>query len=158
MISYLENSNKFNFRVGGIILSKDKSKVLLHRLSNFNFWLLPGGRVEMMENTEESLIREMEEEIGIKCSINKLALSSETFFKLKEISYHEIAFYYILNPEDAEILQKEEFCGIEGEKYIFKWFAIDELKNLDLRPDCIKEYLQDSKKEYKHIIKNDLNA
>ncbi|MEG2460481.1 MAG: NUDIX domain-containing protein, partial [Clostridia bacterium] len=71
MISYLENSNKFNFRVGGIILSKDKSKVLLHRLSNFNFWLLPGGRVEMMENTEESLIREMEEEIGIKCSINK---------------------------------------------------------------------------------------
>ena len=45
MISYEQKEKKFNFRVGGILESPDRKKVLIHRLSNFNFWLLPGGRV-----------------------------------------------------------------------------------------------------------------
>ena len=41
MISYEENTNKFKFRVGGIIESPDKKKILIHILSNFDFFLLP---------------------------------------------------------------------------------------------------------------------
>lgn len=46
MISYEQKEKKFNFRVGGILESPDRKKVLIHRLSNFNFWLLPGERVQ----------------------------------------------------------------------------------------------------------------
>ena len=49
MISYEQKENKFNFRVGGILESPDRKKVLIHRLSNFNFWLLPGERVQKKE-------------------------------------------------------------------------------------------------------------
>ena len=49
MISYEQKEKKFNFRVGGILESPDRKKVLIHRLSNFNFWLLPGERVQKKE-------------------------------------------------------------------------------------------------------------
>lgn len=49
MISYEQKEKKFNFRVGGILESPDRKKVLIHRLSNFNFWLLPGERVKKKE-------------------------------------------------------------------------------------------------------------
>ena len=61
MISYEQKEKKFNFRVGGILESPDRKKVLIHRLSNFNFWLLPGGRVEMLEDTENAILREIQE-------------------------------------------------------------------------------------------------
>ena len=62
MISYKEEQNKFNFRVGAII--KKENKVLIHRLKNFDFWLLPGGRVEMLEDTKKAILRELNEELG----------------------------------------------------------------------------------------------
>lgn len=77
MISYVEDGKKFNYRVGAII--KKDNKILLHRLSKFDFWLLPGGRVEMLENTENAIVRELEEEINVKSKVQGLALSSEMF-------------------------------------------------------------------------------
>lgn len=116
MISYEENTNKFNFRVGGIIESPDKKKILIHRLSNFDFWLLSGGRVEMLEDTKKAILREIEEELGIKVTIDRLVTITESFFDIKSSTYHELAFNYLLQlPEDSELLQKEgEFAGIEG--------------------------------------------
>lgn len=69
MISYEQKEKKFNFRVGGILESPDRKKVLIHRLSNFNFWLLPGGRVEMLEDTENAILREIQEELGVTSEI-----------------------------------------------------------------------------------------
>lgn len=92
MISYEENTNKFNFRVGGIIESPDKKKILIHRLSNFDFWLLPGGRVEMLEDTKKAILREIEEELGIKVTIDRLVAITESFFDIKSSTYHELAF------------------------------------------------------------------
>ena len=34
MISYEQKEKKFNFRVGGILESPDRKKVLIHRLGN----------------------------------------------------------------------------------------------------------------------------
>ena len=98
MISYEENTNKFNFRVGGIIESPDKNKILIHRLSNFDFWLLPGGRVEMLEDTKKAILREreIEEELGVKVTIDRLVAIIESFFDIKSSTYHELAFNYLL--------------------------------------------------------------
>lgn len=155
MISYVEDGKKFNYRVGAII--RKDNKILLHRLSKFNFWLLPGGRVEMLENTEDAIMRELDEEIHVKSKVEDLALSSETFFKLGSTLYHELGFYYFVELEDKELYEKEEFYGEEGEeKLIYKWFDINELENIDLRPDFLVEYFKGEGTKYKHIIKSDL--
>lgn len=157
MISYEENEKKFNFRVGAIIESPDKKKILIHKLSHFDFWLLPGGRVEMMEDTEKSIVREIKEELGVKCDIDKLISITENFFTMGDKTYHEIAFNYLLKvANDASIIQeKEEFAGIEGEKYRYKWIDKDLLGKINFKPDFIIPILQNMPKEIIHIIKDD---
>lgn len=59
--------------VDGIIL-KDK-KILLIKRKNYPFkgkWALPGGFVEYKEKTEDTAIREVFEETGLKTKINNL--------------------------------------------------------------------------------------
>ena len=59
--------------VDGLIL-KDK-KVLLIKRKNYPFkgkWALPGGFVEYKEKTEDTAIREVFEETGLKTKINNL--------------------------------------------------------------------------------------
>ena len=96
MISYEQKEKKFNFRVGGILESPDRKKVLIHRLSNFNFWLLPGGRVEMLEDTENAILREIQEELGVTSEIDRLVSITESFFDMKDKTYHELGFNYLL--------------------------------------------------------------
>ena len=157
MISYEENTNKFNFRVGGIIESPDKKKILIHRLSNFDFWLLPGGRVEMLEDTKKAILREIEEELGIKGTIDRLVAITESFFDIKSSTYHELAFNYLLQlPEDSELLQKEgEFAGIEGEKYRYMWINKEDLNNISFKPDYIIPILQNIPDKTTHIIRDE---
>ena len=157
MISFIENGNKFNFRVGAVILNKDKTKILLHRFPEFKFWLVPGGRVEMLEDTKTSLARELSEEIGAKAKVEDLIINSETFFNFREADYHEIGYYYLVKLEDEKFYLASEFEGIEGEKTLYyKWFAIKDLDKITVKPEFLKDYLQEGKLEFKHIIKNEL--
>ena len=148
MISYEENTNKFNFRVGGIIESPDKKKILIHRLSDFDFWLLPGGRVEMLEDTKKAILRE---------TIDRLVAITESFFDIKSSTYHELAFNYLLQlPENSELLQKEgEFTGIEGEKYRYMWIDKEDLSSISFKPDYIIPILQNIPDKTTHIIRDE---
>ncbi len=51
--------------VTSAFVEKD-GKFLLVYDPKFKFWRVPGGRVEFEEKVEDCLVREMEEELGIK--------------------------------------------------------------------------------------------
>ena len=157
MISYEEKEKKFNFRVGGILKSPDKKKILIHRLSNFDFWLLPGGRVEMMEDTEKAIIREIQEELGVESKIDRLVSITESFFDLKDKTYHELGFNYLLRlPENSQLLRKQgEFAGIEGDKYRYKWLEKELLNQVTFKPDYMIPILQNIPQEVVHTIKDE---
>lgn len=157
MISYVENEKKFNFRVGGIITNEDERMILLHRLETFDFWLLPGGRVELLEGTETAIIREIKEELGEDVKLEKLMAITESFFELKNVTYHEVAFNYKLKlPRNSKILKmKEEFAGVEGEKYRYKWFDRELLNQLSVKPSYLVPVLQKMPKELVHIIRDE---
>ena len=76
-----ESNFKFNFRVAGIFVND--SKILLQKCEKDNYYSLIGGRVKYGETTIEALIREIQEEIGIKVNNKetKLINVSENFFK-----------------------------------------------------------------------------
>lgn len=143
MVSYEDDGNKFNFRVNAIIYNNDKTKILIHQIDGYNFWLLPGGRLELLEDTKSAIIRELREELGLYFQIEKLYSVNETFFNLSNKKYHEIGFFYIVKPVKSDydnfnnICQKSKFTGIEGEKYIFKWIKLKDLKKVNFKPSCI---------------------
>lgn len=63
-IIMVENDNKFFYRVSAIILNKDLNKVLLFRVKDRDLYMLLGGKVKMLEESNKAIITEIREEIG----------------------------------------------------------------------------------------------
>jgi len=71
---------RFSFRVAGVAYGP--SGVLLQRVAGSDHWLLPGGRVEMLEPSRERLAREIQEELGARPRVGRLLRIIESFFAL----------------------------------------------------------------------------
>ncbi len=153
MISFKEENRKFNYRVGAIILSEDKQKVLLHTIKGYGFYLLPGGRVEWMEFAEQAIKRELEEELGLKNIQPKERLYLEDLFEFKEVEFQEVSVDYVveLTSEHAELEKEEEFNGVEGEKYIYKWVKIDDLDNYIIKPALLKNVIKNYNNKFEYM-------
>lgn len=136
-----DECGKFKFRVCGILQHNDK--YLTVKINNNKFYCLPGGHVELDEDTDSAVLREMHEELGYPIKIKKLISVNQNFFKTSTGKpFHEIGFYYIceaVNEADVcpndyvrEELDKGELKNLE-----FKWFTKDELKHIDFKPEFI---------------------
>ena len=146
---------KFKYRVSGILVVNNK--VLTVKIANNNFYCLPGGHVEMFENTRHAAIREFEEETGIKVDIDRLTFICENFFSGNLGKMHELGFYYLLSPnskvetKDFELIEKDK----EGDVSLkFKWMDVDNVENF--KPDYLIERIKSLPKNLEHItILND---
>ncbi len=91
MITFEEGGKKFNYRVVGIALDVDR--VLLLRTEKDDFWFLPGGRVELLEPSQDALIREMREELEVDVRVERLVWVVENFFEYEGKFCHELALF-----------------------------------------------------------------
>ncbi|MCJ0588404.1 NUDIX domain-containing protein, partial [Enterococcus cecorum] len=66
-VTFEVENQKFNYRVCGIII--DNQKILAMRDECSPYYYLPGGRVKLGETAEESIQREMLEELQISPKI-----------------------------------------------------------------------------------------
>jgi 8-oxo-dGTP pyrophosphatase MutT (NUDIX family) len=153
MISFKEENKKFNFRVGAVIISSDKKKVLLHTIKDFGFYLLPGGRVEWMEFSKQAIIRELEEELNVKNINPRERLFLENFFKFKDVEFQEISNNFVVELEEtnAFLEQQNQFCGVEGEKYIYKWVDIADIDNYVIKPSLLKDVIKNYNGAFEYI-------
>ena len=78
MITFDEDHIRFTNRIVGVAFDRDR--VLLHRTDDMNFWALPGGRAELLEPSPQTLVREMQEEIGVEVQVDRLLWVAENFF------------------------------------------------------------------------------
>ena len=157
IIFYNNDKSVFNFRTCGVIF--DGRKVLLHRRKIDDFWALVGGRVQMLESSDCALKREIKEELGEDIEINRLLWTVEQFFTINDKSYHEISTIYLLSLQSESWIlnQKGPFNGPEGERLIYKWFNIDELNNINIKPGFLKEKLKSLPNYPDQIINNEIN-
>ena len=138
-ISSAYQNKKFNFRVGAFILDLSNNYILLHKKKNSNYWMLPGGRLEYGESTDDAIKREIREELGLDVN-PKLVLITENFFSYNEEEVHEIDFDFICQYEEKVNIE-HEFSGLEGEYLIFKWVNKENIKNYNIIISTEKEYI-----------------
>lgn len=63
---------QYSLGVGGIVMDSDPAAILLiqrNQEPNRGYWTLPGGFVESNEMAEAAVVREVEEETGLRCAI-----------------------------------------------------------------------------------------
>ena len=134
---------KFNFRVAAVFVNDDK--VLLQSTAEDDYLAFPGGRVQYNETTIDALKREMKEELGVSLKDSEITLIhvAENFFGHKDKRFHELLFVYHINNED--INKKEDIKVMDKETAINKWYPIDSLKNMDVRPHIIVDSFNTNK-------------
>lgn len=148
-------SGNFKFRVNGILMHDDE--ILVVKMNNNPFYCLPGGHVKLGEDSKSAVVREIKEETGYNSHINKLVTTTENFFVRKNgKKIHELGFYYLLNLDDKEVIDNREYeTTEENEEKInlhFKWIPIKELKDIDFKPQELKEKLENGNVDFQHLI------
>ena len=146
---------KLNVRAAGILVHN--GKILLHKNTNFNHHALIGGRVEIGENSENTIKREIKEELGKDIEITGYVGTIENFFEMKGAKYHEIMFVHkaeFVDDDDKKI--ENTLKNIEGKDYLqYEWLELNKIDEYPLLPSAIKSVLKENQFPV-HKINNDL--
>ena len=99
LIRLTSGKRRFNYRIAG--LGFRDGHVLVHRATHESFWTFPGGRAEIGETSEETLQREMVEELGAEVEVGRLLWVVENFFDFEKRHWHELGFYYLMTVPES---------------------------------------------------------
>lgn len=147
------DSGSFKFRVCGII--KQDDSILVVTNDDNDFKCLPGGHVELNEDTESAVIREMKEETGLDVEIVDLLCIMQNFFKRKDGKpFHEFAYYYIVKIKNNKKIKNFEVIeNDKGElkKLKFELVKIEDLDKINFKPKKIAKLIKENKIN-QHII------
>lgn len=152
MITFDMEHNRFNHRVAGACLHNDH--VLLQTAGQEGYWALPGGRVEMQEDTRTALHREMREELDHDVEIGRLLFVAENFFTLSGKTYHELSLIYEMLPTDPALLEKSWTREITdgGVRIRFRWFHLEDLEAANLKPAFLRDWLGAPPPHTEHVV------
>jgi 8-oxo-dGTP pyrophosphatase MutT (NUDIX family) len=92
MVCFDDGADRFQMRAAGIAIRD--GRVLVQNVSGDPVASIPGGRIDQHESSTETVIREMQEEFGLRVETGPLAFVIESFFPEKDQVFHEIGFYY----------------------------------------------------------------
>lgn len=116
-----------------IFIVNNKKQILLQKRAatkrfNPNKWGLCAGHVDSGENIEVSALRELEEEVGIKLSLEDLKVLVDKETRQDECNYHVTRYFYVVCNTNEFKIQEEEVSEV-------KWYdikdVIDRIKNKD---------------------------
>lgn len=140
-ISYKTESRKFNYRVCAMIISD--GKILAMHDERSPYFYLPGGRVRMGETSEDAVIREVREELGIIAKIARPLWLNQAFFTedVDHLRYHELCIYFLMDISETDLLERGNvFTVNEGKRtHAFEWLSFDRLKDEYFYPIFLKK-------------------
>lgn len=154
MIRFDERDRRFNYRIAGVAIHD--GSVLLHRAEHDSFWTVPGGRAEHGESAEQTLRREMREELETDVEVVRLLWLVENFFELDRRQYHELALYFLIRfPGRSLPRSSASFDRTDNDTlFRFAWHPLsaDALAALPLFPAFLPQGLIDLPASVVHIV------
>lgn len=153
-LSIIIDGIKFNVRVG--LLIKRRSDILIECNSDYDFVVLPGGRVKTLESSKDALIREINEEMKIDLTNYNLEFIciDENFFELDNIKYHELYFIYKIELDENNDDFKDGMINYDSKVNYYKWINILDLKEVNLLPKSLISIIDSN--GIHHSIQKDL--
>lgn len=144
-----------NLRVGAIITKGNR--VLMVKNSRDDWYYSVGGRIKVGETSEQAIVREVFEELGVSMEIDRLGFIHENYFygtlgdNIGRQIYELCFFYYMKVPDGFE-----PFCrSVTGDGYpeTIEWVPFDTYKTI--YPTFFKTELTNPSNEIKHIVSDE---
>ena len=147
-IDFEKNNYRFNARASAIILNEKKDKILLFKVEDGrDYFLLPGGRIELYEDSLTAIKREVMEELGydidfILCSIQENFVIRENV-KIMQYNFCYKGIY-------KGTINTDRFVCKDNNNQYFYWVDIEQLSNYKVYPESTIKLIKSEKLE--HII------
>ena len=148
-VNFSVDNNRFNYRVGAYISCKDK--ILLQRSFKCDFYNLVGGRVKMGESTEEAIIREVKEELGLDVENPKLMVVAEMFFSWMDKNVQELLFVYKIDLDEDVCCKLNNAINLDSKDEIIELIDVNDLKNIKCRPELIYDLINLDEDKITHL-------
>lgn len=158
-IRFEDQGRRFNARVAGLALRD--GYLLVHRAVHEPFWTIPGGTAELGEDSRATLVREMQEELGVEARIGRLLFLVENFFHCEDKAWHEFGWYYLMDlPSDFAFAADGRIVHevVDGKNPLeFKWVPATRavLEALPLPPVFLAERIEALPEHTEHLIWDD---
>ncbi len=122
-------------RVAAVVVRDGRVLLARHEKRGESYWVLPGGAVEPGETVAEALVRELREEAGLEIEVGELLFVNDGYRPEAEM----VAVYFAAKTK-GELPEARR----SAEKVLreVRWFAPEELADLDLRPKIKAELLE----------------
>ena len=138
-----EGNTVFGVRATALILQNRK---LLATKDKDKYYTI-GGAIQVNERTEDAVVREVREELGVKAQAGQLAFVVENRFEEDGVHYHNIEFHYLVDLlEDAPLTMQED-----EKTQPCEWIALDNLEDIQLVPAFLKTALPTWNGRLRHI-------
>ena len=136
---------------GGVVIFRGKILLLYKNYKNkYDGWVLPKGTVEAGESHEETALREVREEAGVRASIVQYVGSSNYSFVVPEDTVEKEVHWYLMSAENYYSKpQREEYFTDSGYyKYHEAWHLLKFANERQILEKAYAEYqeLRKSKK------------
>ena len=158
MISFDVSGARFTYRVAGVCIYN--GHVLTHKSDMDDFYALPGGRVELMESSEEALRREMHEELGLEIRVERLLWVVENLFIYEGRKGHELGLYYLMALDGADGLydKSKAMRCLDAPHLTLQWLPLSGLRSFKLLPTLLTSHLLDVPLTPRHILHEDYES
>jgi 8-oxo-dGTP pyrophosphatase MutT (NUDIX family) len=148
----------FQMRIAG--LGFRNGHVLVHRATHEAFWTFPGGGAEIGETSQQTLEREMMEELGVEVEVERLLWMVENFFHYEGRDWHELGIYYLMRLPESFPFEPEVIIhrAVDGDNELeFKWVKAtqESLKALDIPPYFIADEIESLPPVPRHLVWDD---
>lgn len=135
--TFQTGEGKFNFRVGAFIRDGDRILMAKNPNEKREFWYSVGGRVHFGETAQEAVLRELKEETGLTCEVEKLCAVHENFFTDDDgVPFHECSLFFLVKlTDDLRAIKSGSFTdkGPAGE--FLEWIDLNHAAGKTLYPD-----------------------
>lgn len=145
-IDFEKDNYRFNARASAIILNKEKNKILLFKVEDGrDYFLLPGGRIELYEDSLTAIKREVMEELGyeidfILCSIQENFVLKEN----KKITQYSFCYKGVYDGT----INNDRFVCKDNDNQYFYWLDLDQLNNYKVYPESTINLIKSDKLEH----------
>ncbi|HIT49467.1 MAG TPA: NUDIX domain-containing protein [Candidatus Pelethenecus faecipullorum] len=152
-LKFKKDGHCFKLRSAAIIVEDGFLLVAKNELAEYYYTI--GGGIQLSEQAEDAVKREVFEETGVHYDIDHLAVVLENFFiprsgPLKGINCHEISFYFYMKPRHSRQLNSHSLSGGVPEQ--MHWLPIKELDQYPLYPLFLKDYFKKDHSGVEHIV------
>lgn len=139
------------FAVRTAILCVHEGCLLVQRDSRFpDFAFVPGGALLVGEESIAGAAREWREEMGTAAGELRLLGVVENFFAQGPRRWHEIAFYFQMQP--PELLPAEGSSALDHSQVTNHWIPLHDVPHTKILPAVVEELLAVPAGEVRHIV------